>query len=300
MRLNFDPAETGWSLTLATIEADATAPTQPNALHLQPSNLAQNGQASRTLSGLVIGQSYEVYVRINWDDEPATNTRVQIRYNSSTRFTLQRDTGASGWELRSLGSFTCDQADRLLAIVRPDQGSGAVRVDELAIGEALTDAGFPVAKLREIRNAVVARVGEVLVGNGYQLSIGKAMFGPLAIDGITRWPNVQVWFEEGNKDVRTFGRKNAEILMELHVLCKRTSTTDPDDQCMDACAEIEKALEITRDDDGDTVHMLGLSYVQDVVCGQAVPVKLPEDQARDVRDWRMPVLVRYSHDRRDP
>lgn len=299
MRLTFD--DPAWTLTLASIVPNPGSPPPQSVCRIQSASVDQNGQASRVLSGLTMGQSYRLFAKINWDAETNPSSRVQFRYNNQVRATLLKNENVTGVETRDLGSFVYDQVNRAFAVTRPDQGTGTVDVVEIFIGETPPSEGFEMSKRREIREKIVERVGAVLTGNGYALSIGEAVTGPVPSPGaINFWPHVGVHYGVESKEVDAFGTKQSTAMFELFVLCRKTEGIEPDDQCDDACGEIEKALEISRDDDGNTVAMLGLSYVTDVFVADISPTELPKTISLDIRCWRMDVAVTYTHDRRDP
>jgi hypothetical protein len=305
MRFTFDPPEI-WSLNAqAHVEANPSAPSQPNALRLVFGGF--DPAASHVLSGLILGQDYPVFARCNFDgvDAGDVNTiNVSLQYLSTVFANLYKDPVATGWELRDCGMLTYgaagfpSTADGLFRIVgHQNFNPGTVLIDTIYIGELPPELqGFEMSKRREIREAMVARVGTVLVSNGYALSIGEAVTGPMRVPtSVQAWPHVQIRHGEEIKVVDAFTTKNVGAQFRIGVFCKKSETTNPDDECEDGCAEIEKALELFEDG-----QWLGLGYIENVFVSGIDPEELPPEVGSDVRLWVMTVDVTYNHDRRDP
>jgi hypothetical protein len=304
MRLNFDPPETGWTLSGAQILAEPSAPTQPNCLRLQ----SDGGFALRTLSNpsLVAGQLYPFFVRVNFDGDPTDSGFLSVRYNFSAIKTVRPPTDENGdrifvgWELRDLGLFSYVLANRELRFVH-QFGSGHIDVDEILIGESPPEpVGFAMAKPFEIRESIVARCANVLVGNGYALSIAEATSESLLVpESVGNYPHVSVLYGEVNKELKTLtamGRKACTATYQIDVYCVKTSTTDPVEQCENASGEIEKSLE-----EHDGSHFVGFPvYVHNVFVHHLKPFELPSTISRDIRRWSMQVDITYNHERGNP
>jgi len=136
MHFNFDPPETGWSGSPnAVIGPDATAPTPPNALFMNFGGVLPS--LGRTLSGLTVGQTYEVWVGCNFDDSPSQFVGIEVVYNSGASFDafLTKNASVSGWEMRHLGTLSYDIADQQLQFVGIGTLTGTIRIDGIYIGE---------------------------------------------------------------------------------------------------------------------------------------------------------------------
>lgn len=301
MRFHFDPPENNalWIKNPSVfIDGAITPHTAPNCLRIAW-GFGSSRTAYTTLAGLTAGRPYPVRCFVNFDGAGAfLGLRINITH-PETDFTCSKQNFGPGWQLWEAGVYTPDQATCVFQFLGEDAPGhlGQVGVDDLAIGEAL---GFPVSKDREIRESLVARVANVLTGNGYDLSIGEVTNTPVLIpEGVTYFPHVEVLYGQVVKNLATltpFGRKSVLSTYQIDVYCERTSTTDPISQCEDACAEIEKSLE-----EHDGSNFVGFPvYVKNVFVSQKKPAELPETIARDIRKWSLLVDITYSHDRRNP
>ena len=303
MRFTFDPPETGWTCNgSASIVEDPTAPTQPNALRLAW-GIGSDPRAYRDLTGLTVGQSYAVRVRCNFDGVNAPGlVSVRVLYNDGNSFDayLNKNPLVSGWELRDIGTLVYDVPDARLQIIGTHHAGflGVAFIDDLELVSAEEE---DMSKRREIREALIARVKTVTTANSYALTLGEVVAGVVRVpDGVQAWPHVAVKHGEEIKSIQTLGRKSSVVTFFIGVFCKQTSSDEPDDQCDDACGEIEKAIERGPGDEGADGKWLGLGYVQNVFVSGVDPEELPAEIARDVRLWVMTVEVSYSHARRDP
>jgi len=147
MIFTFDPPETGWGLNAqAIIVANPSAPSQPNSLHLIYGT-GFDAVASRTLTGLTVGEKYAVYVRCNFDGDGGGGAALRLSYNNVTIGTMNKGS-ETGWELRYVGVLDYNFADRTLRVIGIDVPAllATVEVDTLYIG------GFPPMEV-----AVMAR-----------------------------------------------------------------------------------------------------------------------------------------------
>lgn len=181
MIFNFDPPETGWSLTLmAWIIADPTAPTSPNALVLNTGSFV-TPSAWRTLTGLVVGQSYPVWVSCNFDDVPTIQTLVRIIYRDGNSFDVyfRKNPAVTGWETRLLGTLIYDFADRRFQIIGLDSLIAAPRIDAIYIGEEPPpDFGDVVKRSRWLAHQRLVAVLKGIngVGGGYHHDLSGRVF----------------------------------------------------------------------------------------------------------------------------
>lgn len=311
MRLTFD--EPGWILAPFSDVNDAVIEPvtgDAKALILSTSGNIYSGFATvygaLEMAPLMVGSTYPVMAWINGDDADE-GTPLQIFLNgtaapSNENFSavILKSQMGSGMQLVNLGSFMPIEADLTLFAALfnnriqdpPNETKGRWVVGEILIGSV----GFEMSKRREIREALVARAGSVLIGNGYALSIGEAVTGPMRVPGsVNGWPHVQVRHGEEIKTVDAFTTKSVGASFRIGVFCRKSETTNPDDQCEDACAEIEKALELFENG-----QWLGLSYIENVFVAEIDPEELSPEVGSDVRLWVMTVDVTYNHDRRDP
>lgn len=137
MVFTFDPPETGWTLNAqATIVEDVSAPSPPNSLHL---NVGTGNDAScfRTLTGFAVGQTYQLWARLNFDGVSSAQPSVKFLYNANIIGSAQTKTEATGWELRHIGSFNYAQRDRTFTILGVQVGGalGSIKVDAIYIGQ---------------------------------------------------------------------------------------------------------------------------------------------------------------------
>jgi hypothetical protein len=309
MRFTFD--EPGWDLNSNADPSDATiGPVPGDSAALILKTLGTYGGTAQIYGALaippvVIGQSYEVRAKVNADGAHES-TPLQILINGSdvefARPIYKSELG-TGMQPIELGSFVPTEANLILFAALynsriqdpPNATVGRWEVGEILIGEPFAQ-GFEMSKRREIRERIVARCGTVLVGNGYALSIGEAVTGPLLVPGsVNAWPHVQVRHGEEIKVVDAFTTKNVGAQFRVGMFCRKSETTNPDDQCEDGCAEIEKALELFENG-----QWLGLPYIENVFVSGIDPEELPPEVGNDVRLWVMTVDVTYNHDRRDP
>lgn len=136
MIFTFDPPETGWSVNgSADIIPLSGAPSPPNVLRLRYGLLAAP-VAFRTLSGLIPGTIYPVYLRTHWYEQYPSTFGVRVSYNDTPPF-LDAFQGENqvGWDVRFLGNLHYTFADRQLRIVGLNPANlGLVDVDTLYIG----------------------------------------------------------------------------------------------------------------------------------------------------------------------
>lgn len=303
MRFSFG-TPSDWDLNAAaSIVADVSAPVQPNALHLSVGGVTSS--ASRPLTGLVVGQQYPVFVRCNFDHVDGLLPHVQIRYADQPAYfnaNLYKDEAVSGWELRDCGLLTYGEPgviDGLLRLSGIGEAGQYAVINEIIIG-ADEPSGFEMSKQRELRASVVAKVGSVLTGNGYALSIAETVDVLSRIpDAVEAFPHVAVIYGEVNKELGTLtamGRKRCVCTFQLDVYCRQSETTNSAEQCEDACGEIESALE-----EHDGSRWVGFPlYVQNVFVHHIQPSELPNEVSRDIRRWSMLVDITYNHERRNP
>jgi hypothetical protein len=255
------------------------------------------GTSSQAVS-VTPGETYNVALWINGDAYSTTPLRVTVDDGvSPTSFDLAAPT-ASGWHLWEPGSYTPQAASvdvtfQSLIPTGPGSGlgtSGYWLVDDVSFE---SDA---MSKRRDIREALVAAIGTVTTGNGYSLTLGEVTTGTVRVpDGVEGWPHVQVRHGEEVKQLGALQRKASSVTFLVGVFCKADGSTEPDDQCDDACGEIEKAVESFSGG-----QFLSLGYVQNVFVNAIDPEELPPELHRDTRLWVMTIQVDYTHDRRDP
>lgn len=141
MKFTFDPPETGWTTNPnAVIIADPSAPTQPNTLSLNVGGVTPS--CSRTLSGLTVGQTYDVWVRCNFDGVSTPFSAVaRVIYNNGSSFEafVRKTVGVTGWEIRQIGTLVYDQADRVLQFLGLGSATEPILIDSIYIGEEPTD-----------------------------------------------------------------------------------------------------------------------------------------------------------------
>jgi hypothetical protein len=211
-------------------------------------------------------------------------------------FSVAKSGLGAGWQSWVPGSFTPGQSLVIVEVVALGGATGTVGVwavdDFSVIGSEEED----MTKRREIREAIVTRIGTVTTGNGYTLSVGEVTTGPTRMDDPGRlYPLVAVKHGEEVKTVHTLQRKSSVITFYVGVACQRTDSADPDDTADDLCGEIEKALELFGGG-----QWLGLGYVENVFVVGVDPEELTPEIARDMAAWTMAVEVTYTHDRRAP
>ncbi len=157
MTFDFE-TETTWSPNAqAHIEADATAPTQPNRLRMVFGGA--DPAAVITLSGLTLGRQYRVFAWCNFDSvDPsnANNINVTIQYSDNPAYfnaVLQKDLAVSGWELRDIGLLTYGEAAFPATANRPFRlvghqnfNPGTVLIDAIYIGVIPFQAGADMAR----------------------------------------------------------------------------------------------------------------------------------------------------------
>ena len=304
MRFTFDPPE-NWNLNAgAFVEENPSAPTQPNALRM---SLASDPSAWHVLSGLTVGQQYQVFVRCNFDAVESLQPFVRIQYADQPAYfnaLLFKDPDVTGWELRDCGLLTYGEPgviDGLLRLVGVSNfNPGQVYIDTIYIGENPFEDEGEMSKRREIRTALLNRVATVTVANGFALTLGEVKLGPRRFpDDVGAWPSVAVMHGEESKELRTMtalGTKSAVLSFSIGVGCRRTESTEPDDQCDDTCAEIEKALETHA----DGVWTGFPPYVDNVFVSSIDPEELSEEVGKGDAVWFMTALVTYHHNRRSP
>jgi hypothetical protein len=143
MKLTFDPPESGWTCNgSASIVEDPAAPSPPNALRLAW-GIGSDPRAYRTLSGLTVGESYDVWARCNFDgiDTPGL-VFVRLIYNegggASLDAYLNKNPLVTGWELRYVGTLLYDAADQRFQIVGTHRVGflGLALIDTIYIGES--------------------------------------------------------------------------------------------------------------------------------------------------------------------
>lgn len=170
MLFTFDPPETGWTLgsSNSLIVDDPTGPTPPNALRL-----GYEGSAERTLSSLVVGEHYPIYLWCNWDevDDGTTNT-IRILYNNQLQCQFYKAEGATGWELRHVGTLNYYVAGKVLKIQSTFWQSGNVHLDSIFIGEDVAKRSRWLAHQRLV--AVLRGINGA--GGGYHLDLGSRAF----------------------------------------------------------------------------------------------------------------------------
>jgi hypothetical protein len=158
-----------------------------------------------------------------------------------------------------------------------------------------------MGKRRDIRAALVASMQTVSVANGYALTVGEVIVGPVRIpDGIQAYPHVSVLRGEEVKALQAFGRKQCVLTFFVGVACKRSETTDPEEECDDVCAELERAIERSPIDPGGNGKWLNLSYVTNVFVSNIDPLDTSPEIAPELATSIMTVDVTYNHDRRNP
>lgn len=265
---------------------------------------------------LIPGMHYSIraWLNANAADE-AFPVRISIGLPNEETYvfeTLKSSIGP-GWQLVELGTFDgwhslggfLDSQRVLRANLAFPGGPlggppvvGRWGVDDIEI-ESFEEA--EMTKRREIREALVAKVASVTIANGYTLTINEVKTGPIRFpDGIGTWPHANIKHGDEVEVIQTLGRKTSTITYHIGVACKRTDTEDADDQCDDACGEIEKAIELGPNDPGAAGRWLGLAYVTNVFVVGVDPVDLSPEMARDAAAWEMTVEVTYSHMRRQP
>lgn len=139
MKYAFDPPETGWSTNAqAIIGAVAGAPTPPNALQMIW-GIGGVPACWRTLTGLVNGQQYELWVSVNFDGMDANTPYVMITYadGAGGDFAIGKNTVPAGWRRKFLGYITGAATDRLLRFNGSLEAGflGTAYIDEIWIGE---------------------------------------------------------------------------------------------------------------------------------------------------------------------
>ena len=135
VKFTFDPPETGWiTNTSAIIGAVPDAPTQPNALQMVW-GIGGTPTCRRTLTGLVDGTPYELWVSVNFDGMDANTPYLMITYNDGNGgdFAVSKNSVGVGWQRKFLGYITGAATDRLLRFNGSLQAGflGTAYVDEI-------------------------------------------------------------------------------------------------------------------------------------------------------------------------
>jgi hypothetical protein len=200
--LDFE-TETGWSLNAqAHIEADATAPTQPNRLRMVFGGF--NPSAFITLSDLTLGHQYRVFAWCNFDgvdESEASNINVTIQYADQPAYfnaVLYKDITVSGWELRDIGILTYGEvgfpttADLPLRLVGHQSfNPGTVLIDAIYIGVIPFQAGADMArKWSAIAAAISAIKGINGSGDNYNVDFENRVYSRLFLP--TEQPTVKL------------------------------------------------------------------------------------------------------------
>lgn len=284
MRLTFE--EDGWSRTAgAFIEADPTAPTQPNALRLE-------GLSAAFIDITVPRETLGVWARVNLD-RADDGGGVTFRFGDSALFAAKGD-AAVGWELRYLGEMDFSAGAGTFR-VSGTAGHGTSSVDEIFIGEDPED----MVKLNEIWDAIAAACASVTVSNGYSVTVGEVVEGPVSVPaGVNAWPCVQIFFPDEEKiqrNLTAIGTKTVEAQFVIHVACKRHGAITPGRECIEVSGAIEVAVE--RFLNG---QFLELGYVTHVMHGGSITDEYPPEIAKDIRVRILMVVVKYRHDRGNP
>jgi len=260
--------------------------------------LPQSGVARKFLGPelvVTVGQTYIVRAWLKADSavDPLT-FRISDGTSPTDSWSVSKAQIGSGWQLYEFGTFvnSIDPSLAVMQIFVPPPSSGTWAIDDIEIVSVEEE---DMTKRREIREALVTRIGTVTTGNGYTLSVGSVVTGPARIETGEAYPLVAVRHGEEVKTIHTLGRKQSVITFYVGVACRRTDTTDPDDQADDACGEIEKAVETMA----SSMH-LGLSYITNVFVAGIDPEELTPEVARDMAAWTMTVEVTYTHTRLQP
>jgi hypothetical protein len=267
MIFTFDPPETGWTEGAdAVIVPHATAPTQPNALRL-----LAGGIALRTLSGLVVGEIYQVWARVNFDDA-LVGAAIRFSYNEpgvGLDATIYKDfpEPADGWELRYVGLLDYSFSDRIFRIYGwpTDDYYGTSYVDEIWIGEdpPMPEGDADMVIKKAARHAASAIFGALPgVAGRVQTRYSNPDIDP---DNAKPWgvfkqlPDSPTEYDDpGNSQVRVW-RATADFYFE------ENAESDPaDTSAADVCDDFEdNAVEALRNDPtlGGTVHQCRLVQV---------------------------------------
>lgn len=279
--------------------------------------IAVLGKDAPGLFSMTPGQTYPIGAWVNADAATDENTFAQISISSflasGTPMTIRKsDLHGSGWQYVDLGNWPCVRPDLLPFLPEDYDAPSTVK---LTLGvDVVTDGGPAIGrwligqivivdpeeedmtKRREIREALVTRIGTVTTGNGYAMSLGSVATGPVRMDDASyTFPLVAVRHGEEVKTMHTLGRKQSVMTFYVGVACKRTDTADPDDTADDACGEIEKAVELFA-----SGSFLGLGYITNVFVAGIDPEELTPEVALDLAAWTLAIEVTYTHDRRAP
>lgn len=173
---SFDYPEIGWTLNqYATIVADQTAPTPPNALNLNCGGfIAASCRRMVTLASnpeLVPGNVYPVWAWVNFDAMTAPGLPVRIYYEGTgLDVMLNRlvdDFGdplpPQGWELRFVGNWAYDLPDFNFYLLGISSSSslGAIRVDAIYVGEIPYQLAADMARKWSAIAAAIAAIKDI-------------------------------------------------------------------------------------------------------------------------------------------
>jgi hypothetical protein len=143
IKFSFDSPETGWGLnSLATIVTDTTASltppslTPPKILRLNFDGAGTTSAAFHALSGLVLNETYRVFIGINFDQMGDLDAFVRFQYIGAGVFEklMFKDPAVTGWELRDAGVLTYIGPDTLFINGISTAVLGNVYVDSIYIG----------------------------------------------------------------------------------------------------------------------------------------------------------------------
>lgn len=263
-----------------------------------PPPLGGSGSSSRARRTLTTtpGVSYPVsaMVALALDGSPRAPLSVQARtVGGAVLATWSTTTGTASFAPWAPGSFVATEAQTVVEwrAEQPLTGGAQWALDLISVsGPEVAD----VAKILEIRDAVVASLGTVTVANGYSVDLAVYDgFRPLASCKLPCAQVVMLGESKGfaGPERSALTRKEAVATFRVGYFAKATDF----DSLYQIAADGEKALETVAGG-----QQLGLSYVRLVSVSDNDTFETEELIAQGLRALFQDVDVTYQHQRANP
>jgi len=202
MRFTFDPAETGWTTNLTATIVDGTL--------RMLWGVGSDPTCNRTITGLVNGQTYALWVRVNMDGMPTSDVGIRILYNEGNGgeyLVTRASVGAPGSQVKYLGVITGAASDRLLRINGTHASGflGLAFIEDVWVGEDPQE----VLMARSTALPFMDRLKTLI--EAIDPNIGKIYVTP------KRWPTVERLENEGTLRINASGLFDDSLRIGLDV-----------------------------------------------------------------------------------